>query len=139
MPKVSCPHCYSSAVRVGLIDGYKFYCSHCGWNHEVVRRELSSTIVVSLVLVTLDVVLAIVVRIKNPGESWGWALLLAFAGLPIYYAFLAYLNLRKLGQVSFQPVIDPARAVMISEMSASGATSKTTVFEGKEFPELVKL
>lgn len=135
MPKINCPHCDSPAVRASLIDGYKFYCSRCGWNHEIVRRELSSTIVVSLVLVALGVVLAIVVRIKNPGERWAWAILIAFSGLPVYYALSAFLQMRKLRRMSFQPIIDHSRAIAISEAS-SCVPSKTTVFKEREFPEL---
>jgi len=37
---LNCPHCGPPAVRVGLIDGYKFYCYRCGWNHEVVLADL---------------------------------------------------------------------------------------------------
>jgi cbb3-type cytochrome oxidase subunit 3 len=139
MPKVNCPHCPSPAVRVSLIDGYKFYCSRCGWNHETVQRELSSATTVSLVLVALGVIFAIVVRIKNPGESWAWAILVAFAGLPVYYALSAVLQMRKLRSMSFQPVVNQSRAIAISEMSASGAPSKTTVFEDREFPELARV
>lgn len=139
MPKVDCPHCHSPAVRVSLIDGYKFYCSRCGWNHEIAQRELSSAIKVSLVLVALGVIFAIVVRIKNPGESWAWAILIAFSGLPLYYALSAVLQMRKLRSMPFQPVVDQSRAIAISEMSASGAPSNSTVFEDREFPELARV
>jgi len=55
------------------MDGYKFYCSHCGWNHEIVRGELSSTIKVSLFLMALGVIFAAVMRVRNPNEAGGWA------------------------------------------------------------------
>src|SRR5215472_16593869 len=50
MRKVNCPQCGSPAARVGLIDGYKFYCSRCGWNHEIVQGELSSAVKEGLLL-----------------------------------------------------------------------------------------
>lgn len=58
------------AVRVSLMDGYKFYCSRCGWNHKIVRRALSSTIKVSLFVVALGVMFAVLVRVKSPNEGW---------------------------------------------------------------------
>ena len=62
------------------MDGYKFYCSHCGWNHEIVRGELSFSIKVSLAVVVLAVIFALVVRVKNPGEGGLSAgILLAFS------------------------------------------------------------
>lgn len=139
MPKVNCPHCGLPAVRAGLINAYKFYCARCGWNHEVVERELSSAIKVSSVLVALGVVFAVVVRFKNPSGSMAWAILLAFSGLPMYYALSALLQVRKLRNMSFQPAIDQSRAFGILEMSSSGVASKTIVFEEKEFPDLVAL
>jgi hypothetical protein len=137
MSKLDCPHCHSPAVRVSLIDGYKFYCSRCGWNHEIVRRELSSTVKSSSVLLVLGVVSAIVVGIKNHGEGWTWAILLAFSGLPVYYGLSAVLETRKLRTMSFQPAVDRSRAVSISEVSSSGDLSDTILFENREFPDLV--
>jgi len=95
--------------------------------------------VVSLVLVALGVIFAIVVRIKNSGESWAWAILIAFSGLPVYYALSAVLQMRKLKSMSFQRVVDQSRAIAISEMPESGAPSKTIVFEDREFPELARV
>lgn len=139
MRKVNCPHCGSQASKVGVIDGYKFYCSRCGWNHEIVRRALSSTIKVSLVLVALGVAFAVMVRVRSPNEGWAWAgILLAFSGLPIYYAFSAFLQLRRLGRLSFQPSTDQSPAFRVSELS-SGVPSKTIEFKEKEFPELAAL
>ena len=40
--KIKCPHCELPAVRLRLMDGYKFCCARCGWNHQIVQRELSS-------------------------------------------------------------------------------------------------
>ena len=40
--KITCPHCELPAVRLRLMDGYKFCCARCGWNHQIVQRELSS-------------------------------------------------------------------------------------------------
>lgn len=137
MAKVNCPHCHSAAVRVGLINGYKVYCSHCGWNHELVRRELSSNVKLSLILAGLGAIFAMAVRFRNPGSTWV-AVMLAFSGLPMYYAFSGFLQGRKLRNMH-QPVFDQSRAIAISEMSSSGALSKTTVFEEREFPELVAL
>ena len=140
MPKVKCPHCASQAVRAPLIDGYKFYCSHCGWNRELVRGELSSTIKVSLVLVALALVLAAVARLRNPSEGWAWAgILLAFSGLPIYYALSAFQQMRKLRSLSFQPASDQSRTFTVSEMSPSGVPTKTIAFKENEFPELAVL
>jgi hypothetical protein len=138
MPKVKCPQCASQAARVSLIAGYKFYCSRCGWNHELVRGELLSTIKVSLVLVAFALVLAAVSRVRKPSEGWAWAgILLAFSGLPIYYALSALQQMRKLRSLSFQPATDQSRTFTVSEMSSSGVPTKTIAFKEKEFPELV--
>ena|SRR5271165_6380236 len=140
MAKVNCPHCGASAVRVILMDGYKFYCSRCGWNHQLVRGELSSTIKISLIIVALGLLLAVVVRVKSPNEGWTWAgILLAFSGLPIYYALSAFRQMRKLQSLSFQPVGDEPPTIAISEMSQSGVPTKTITFKEKEFPELAAL
>jgi hypothetical protein len=140
MRKVNCPHCGSSAESVGLIDGYKFYCSQCGWNHDIVRGKLSSTIKVSAILVTLGAALAVVVRIRNPSEEWGWAaILLAFSLLPFYYTLSALRQMRRLGRLSFQPATDKSPTFAVSEMSSAGAPSKTILFKEREFPELAAL
>lgn len=121
------------------MDGYKFYCSRGGWNHEVVRRELLLTIVVGAVVVVLGVALAVTVQIKNPGEGWAWGILLAFAALPIYWLVSALVSLSKLRRLSFQPVFDASRAIAVSEIDSSGVASKTTLFVEKEVPELLSL
>jgi hypothetical protein len=139
MSKVTCPLCGSPAARVTLVDGYKFYCQRCGWNHQLVRGELFTAIKVSLFLVPLGLVLAVVARIKNPGEGWMWAgILLAFSGLPVYYALSAFHQVRKLKALRFQPATDQP-TITISEMSSSGVPSKTIAFKEKEFPELAAL
>jgi hypothetical protein len=140
MPKVNCPHCGSLAVRVGLINGYKFYCSRCGWNHEIVLGELSSAIRVSLTAAALGVIFAVVVRERNPNEGWAWAgILLAFSGLPVYYALSAFRQVRKLRNLLFQPAPYQSRTFTISEMESSDVPSKSVTFKEKEFPELVAL
>jgi hypothetical protein len=122
------------------MDGYKFYCSRCGWNHELVREELLSTIKVSLVVVALALVLAAVSRVRNPSEGWTWAgILLAFSGLPIYYALSAFQQMSKLRSLSFQPATNRSRTFAVSEMSSSGVPTKTIAFKEKEFPELAVL
>jgi len=89
MPKVNCPHC-ASAVRVGLMDGYKFYCSRRGRNHEIVRGELASTVKVSLFLAAVGAIFAVVMRLRNPSEAGACAaILLVFSALPLSYAFSA--------------------------------------------------
>jgi hypothetical protein len=125
---------------VGLIDGYKFYCSSCGWNHEIVRGELSSTIKVSLILLALGLAFAVVVRIRNPNTGWTSAgIVLAFSGLPIYYAVSAFQQVRKLGRLSFQAGTDQSATFLVSEMSSSGVPSKTIAFKEREFPELAEV
>jgi hypothetical protein len=123
------------------MDGYKFYCSRCGWNHEIVQGELSSTIKVSLFLVALGVIFAAVVRARNPGEGWLWVgIVLAFSALPLFYALSALHQRRKLRKLSFQPAAHETGAFTVSEMgSSSDVPSKTIVFKEKEFPELVAL
>ena len=139
MPKIICPNCASLAVRVGLIDGYKFYCSRCGWNHEIVRRELSTTIKVSLFLTSLGPIFAVLMRVKNPGAGSMWiAVLLAFSGLPLYYALSALRQIRTLKNLSFHPANQETRDVAISESSLD-SISKTTTFKDRQFPELVLL
>jgi hypothetical protein len=123
------------------MDGYKFYCSRCGWNHEIARRELSTTIKVSVFLVTLGVIFAVVVRVRNPNEGWAWiAILLAFSAFPLFYALSALYQVRQLRNLSFHPANHKAAAFTISEMeSSSDVPPKTIVFKEKEFPELVAL
>ena len=123
------------------MDGYKFYCSRCGWNHEIVRGELSSTVKVSLFLVTLGVIFAAVVGGRNPSEGWLWVgIVLAFSALPLFYALSALHQIRKLRKLSFQPAAHETGAFTVSEMgSSSDVPSKTIVFKEKEFPELVAL
>jgi hypothetical protein len=134
-----CPQCASPAVRVGLIDGYKFYCSRCGWNHEIVRRELSTTIRVSLFLTSLGPVFAVLMRVKNPGAGSMWlGVLLAFSGLPLYYALSALRQIHTLKSLSFQLANQQTRAVAISE-SPPDSISKTTAFKDRQFPELASL
>jgi len=140
MPKVNCPQCGSPAARVGLIDGYKFYCSRCGWNHEIVQGELSSTINEGLLLVGLFVAVAVVVCVRNPIEVWTCAgIWLAFSGLPICYALSAFRQLRKLRGLSFQPATDHFPGFSVSEMASPGVPSRTIAFKEKEFPELAAL
>ena len=139
MPKVNCPHCGSAAARVGLIEGYKFYCSRCGWNHEIVEGELSSAIKVSLILVALALAFAVIVHVRNPNEGWASVGVLALSALPIYYALSAFRQLHKLRGLSFQPATDHSPTFTVSEMSSSGAPSRTIAFKEKEFPELAAL
>ncbi|SRR6266478_1417422 len=141
MSKINCPYCAYPGTRVSVIDGYKFYCSRCGWNHEIVRRELSFTIKVSLFLATLGVIFAVVVRVRNPGEDSMWiGILLAFSALPLFYALSALHQVRKLRNLSFQPATYKTGTFTISETeSLSDTASKTIRFEEKEFPELVVL
>jgi hypothetical protein len=120
------------------MNGYKCYCSRCGWNHEIVRGELSSAIKVSLFLVTLGVIFAVVVRMRNPSEGWAWVvILLAFSPLPLFYALSALHQARKLRNLSFQPANHKTGAFTISEMGSS--SDVPSVFKEKEFPELVAL
>src|SRR5208283_897147 len=113
--------CKSTAVRVSLTDGYKFYCSRCGWNHEVVRRELSLTIKISLAVAALAVILALVVHVRVPDKPWiSAAVLLSFSGLPLYHAFIAFKQMRKLekSSSSFQPATEQSHTLTISEMKS---------------------
>jgi hypothetical protein len=123
------------------MDGYKFYCSRCGWNHEIVRGELSSTIKVSLFLVAVGVLVAVVMRVRNPSEAGAWAVtLLALSALPLFYALSALHQVRKLRDLLFQPANPKTGTFTISEMgSSSDVPSKTIVFKENEFPELVAL
>lgn len=123
------------------MHGYKFYCSRCGWNHEIVRGELSSTVKVSLFLVALGVIFAVAVRVRNPSEAWVWVeILLAFSALPLFYALSALYQGRNLRNLSFQPSTKQTGTLMISETgSSSGTASKTIAFQEKEFPELAVL
>lgn len=140
MPKVKCPHCESPALSVGLTDGYKFYCSRCGWNHSIVEVELSSAIRVHLILLCLALLLVVVARLKSPGEWRVWAgIILAFSALPMYYALSSFLQLRRLRSFSFESAPDQSRTFNISEMSSSGIPTKTIAIKEKEFPELATL
>lgn len=141
MSKINCPHCAYPGTRVSVIDGYKFYCPRCGWNHEIVRRELSLTIKVSLFLATLGVIFAVMVRVRNPSEGSIWiGILLAFSALPLFYALSALHQVRKLRKLSFQPATYKAGTFTISETESLSDTGSNTIrFEEKEFPELVVL
>lgn len=140
MRKVNYPQCGSPAARVGLIDGYKFYCCRCGWNHEIVQGELSSAVKEGLLLVALLVAVGVVVCVRNPNEGWTCAgIRLAFSGLPISYALSAFLQLRKLRTLSIQPATDHSPAFAVSEMASPGVPSRAIAFKDKEFPELAAL
>jgi hypothetical protein len=140
MPKAHCPQCHSRAVRVTLIDGYKFYCSQCGWNRENVHRELSSSVKVSLVLAVLGAIFAVWVRFRNPSVGSMWIPpLLVFSVLPMYYALSGFLQERKMRNVPVQPALGKSRATATPEMASSDALSETTTFEEREFPELAAL
>jgi hypothetical protein len=101
MPKVICPNCEFLAADVSLLQGKKFYCPHCGWNVDVARSELRSSITIACGIAVIGVILAIVARIRNPGQ---WApsaiIILAFSGLPIFWAASAWVQLRKLGRIA---------------------------------------
>jgi hypothetical protein len=141
MSKVNCPHCASQAVRVSLIDGYKFYCSRCGWNLEIARAALSSTIKVSLALVALGILLALVARVRNPSAGWAaGAIVFAFSGVPLFYALSAFRQVHKLRTFSDSSATRTDRTLTISGMgSPSDVPLKTIVFNEKEFPELSAL
>jgi hypothetical protein len=140
MPKVNCPFCDSRAVRVTLVHGHKFYCSRCGWNHEIVQAELSSTIKLSLVLFTLGLLVAIGAGVKYPSEQWLRGEILGFSALPLFYALFALLQIRKLRSFSFQPAPHQVGTITIPETSSSvGDASTTITFRKKEFPELTAL
>jgi len=123
------------------MDGYKFYCSRCGWNHEIVRKALSSTINVSLFVVALGALFAVLVRVKSPNEGWLWVgILLAFTGLPLFWTFSALYQVRKLRNLRFPTATHENGAFTISQVEPStGAPSNTIVFKEKSFPELVAL
>jgi len=120
------------------MDGYKFYCSRCGWNHEIVRKALSSTINVSLFVVALGAMFAVLVRVKSPDEGWIWVgILLAFTGLPLFWTFSALYQVRKLRNLRFPTATYENGAFTISQVEPStGAPSNTIVFKEKSFPEL---
>lgn len=124
-----------------MIDGYKFCCSRCGWNQEIARTALSSTIKVSLALVALGVLLAVLARVRNPSASWAAAgIVLAFSGLPLFYALSAFRQVRKVRTLSVSSATQTDGTLTISEMgSPSDAPSKAIVFKEKEFPELIAL
>ena len=86
------------------MDGYKFYCSRRGRNHEIVRGELASTVKVSLFLAAVVAIFAVVMRLRNPSEAGACAaILLVFSALPLSYAFSALQQTRKLRSLSLQP------------------------------------
>jgi hypothetical protein len=140
MAKINCPHCESRAVRVGLMDGYKFYCSRCGGNHQIVARELSFTIKASSILLCLAVVLIVVARLKSTRDWRAWAgVLLAFSTSPIYYELSSFQQLCRIRSLSFEPAANQSRTLSVSEVSSSGTPAKTIVFKEREFLELAAL
>jgi hypothetical protein len=90
---------------------------------------------------TLGVIFAAVVRVRNPGEGWlRVEVVLAFSALPLFYALSALHQLRKLRNLSFRRAPHEIGAFTISEKgSSSDAPSKTILFKEKEFPELAAL
>jgi hypothetical protein len=128
-------------VHVSLIDGYKPYCSRCGWNLEIARSALSFTIKVSLAAAALGVLLTMAVRVRNPGADWaGGGIFLAFSGLPLVYGLSAFYQIRKLRTLLVSSATQMDGAITISEMrSPLDIASKAIVFKEKEFPELLAL
>ena len=89
--KIKCQHCELPSVRIRLTDGYKFYCARCGWNHQIVQRELSFAIRVQAILLCLAVLLVVVARLKTLSEWRVWAgIVIVFSALPAYYALSSF-------------------------------------------------
>jgi hypothetical protein len=51
------------------MDGYKFYCSRCGWNQDIVRKELGSTIWFCSVFAALGMIGPAVIGVVYP-SNW---------------------------------------------------------------------
>jgi hypothetical protein len=141
MRKVNCPRCESPAVSVSGVTGSKYYCDHCGWNLEPARSELTTSKKASFWLAAIGVILAVVVFSRNPNEPWGAvAIVFAFCGLPLFYAIQAWLQLRRLRNLSFLPEVLSGGALTVSQTGLAGdSPSTTTVFKQKEFPELTRI
>jgi hypothetical protein len=120
------------------MQGHKFYCSQCGWNREIARAALVSAIRISLIVVALELIFAVVVIAKNPGQKWGAApILLAVSGLPLFWAVFAGFQLRKLNQLSLQPAAQQTNRGVISNATPSLASDpQVMTFSEKKFPEL---
>ncbi len=130
MPKVVCPNCDSVAANVSLTYGRKYYCARCGWNVNIARKELRSSVVGALGVTAVGVILAIIARMRNPGE-WGLsvALIVAFLGLPGLWAARAWWRLRNLGMI-----LPPASAERAPEPSV-----QTAILSQKGYPALAVL
>jgi len=100
MAKISCPACHIQATKVSLTNGYKYYCPYCGWNVEVARTALRSTIRKSYWMLGLAAAISLLALIGNRA-SWGIAaaVALAFGGLPAFWISRARHDLGRLGNV----------------------------------------
>ncbi len=128
MAKIICPNCDSLATNVSLTTGRKYYCARCGWNAEIARAELRSSLKIAVGVAAFGAILAIVARVRNPGD---WAspvmLLLAFSGLPAFWVVRAWGQLRVLRTI----------LLVASANRGSDVPARTTVLKGKAYPELV--
>lgn len=141
MAKVQCPHCASPAVSVSLIDGYKFYCSRCGWNLEIAKSALSLTVKISLALVIIGLLLAVIARVRSPIGDWAAAAtVLALSCLPLFFALSAFYQIRKLRNLSVSSATQMDSTLTVSEIrSSSDVPANAIAFKEKEFPELAIL
>ena len=130
MPKVVCPHCDSPAASVSLTSGRKYYCVRCGWNAEIARAELRTSINIAAGIAALGLILAGISRLRNPGE---WVspmmLILAFSGLPVFWAVRGWRQLHRLSPTT--PVEGVNRV--------SDASGRATFSDKKTYPELLQL
>lgn len=135
---VECPLCGSKVVRITLINGYKVYCSRCGWNLDVARAALSFTTKLGFGLAVLGLIWALVLRFNNPSAGWtASAFVLAFSVLPILYALSALYQARKLKDMRVSSAVQVDGTFAISEeRSPSDAPSRTIIFREREFSDL---
>ena len=122
-----------------LLEGYKPYCSRCGWNNEIVLSELLLTIKATLLLFAIGLIFVIVAVLRNVAKAPEViVLILTFTVLPGGYGLFAFFKKRRLEGLSFEPVYETP-SFIISERSSAGAPRKSVTFNEKEFPELAAL
>jgi hypothetical protein len=105
------------------------------------RSELTTSKKASFWIAGIGVILAVVVLARNPNQPSGAvAMVFAFCGLPLFYAFQASHQLRRLRNLSFLPNVASGETMTVSQTGLAGdSPSKTMVFKQKEFPELTRI
>jgi uncharacterized protein (DUF983 family) len=95
---ISCPQCGESVQSVTLVRGRACYCARCGWNSEIVEKQLRGSIIGVIIAGTLGVMLAAALFLRTDPVSRGFApaILVASVPLSVFNVVMALRHLRRL-------------------------------------------